>query len=68
MEDKVVGRASGHWVRQRHLRIVPAAVRVSGRRLVVEYLYYACLMNTLPHLYRLGVLPSTLARLYGHVR
>lgn len=50
------------------VRFLPTAVRVSGRRFMARPLYYACLMNALPLLYRLGVPTAMLARLYGHVR
>ena len=50
------------------LRVVPASVEVSGRRFVARPIYYACLMTVMPVLYRLGVPPVALARLYGEVR
>jgi GT2 family glycosyltransferase len=50
------------------VRVLPAAVRVSGRRFMARPMTSATLMNVLPVLYRLGVSPETLARVYGHVR
>jgi rSAM/selenodomain-associated transferase 2 len=50
------------------VRVMPAAVRVSGRRFMARPIASATLMNVLPVLYRLGVSPWTLARVYGHVR
>lgn len=50
------------------LRILTPAVQVSGRRFMARPFYYACLMNTLPLLYRMGVPTTVLARIYGHVR
>jgi hypothetical protein len=49
------------------IRILPAAVQVSGRRFIARPIYYACLMNVLPLVYRLGVPPVALARFYGQV-
>lgn len=50
------------------VRVMPAAVRVSGRRFMARPIASVTLMNVLPVLYRLGVSPGTLARMYGHVR
>ena len=50
------------------VRVLPIAVRVSGRRFMARPIFSATLMNVLPVLYRLGVSPETLARIYGHVR
>ena len=50
------------------IRIVPARVRVSGRRFLARPLYYFLLVNFLPLLYALGVPASRLARLYGDPR
>jgi rSAM/selenodomain-associated transferase 2 len=50
------------------IRRLPSAVAVSGRRFVARPLYYAVAMNLLPLLYRLGVPPLLLARLYGDPR
>lgn len=50
------------------IRTVPASVRVSGRRFAERPVYYALLVNLFPLLYRLGVPPARLARLYGDPR
>jgi len=50
------------------VRVLPSAVRVSGRRFMARPIASATMMNVLPTLYRLGVSPETLARIYGHVR
>ncbi len=50
------------------VRTVPARVDVSGRRFIARPLYYAALDNVLPLLYRIGVSPRRLARLYGDPR
>lgn len=50
------------------VRVLPIAVRVSGRRFMARPIASATLMNVLPVLYRLGVSTDTLARIYGHVR
>ncbi len=50
------------------VRVLPVAVGVSGRRFMARPVASATLMNVLPVLYRLGVSPETLARVYGHVR
>jgi len=50
------------------IRTVPAVVRVSGRRFLDRPLRTAALMRALPVLYRLGVPPQRLARLYGRAR
>jgi len=50
------------------LRIVPARVRVSGRRFLERPIFYTSLVNLYPALYRLGVPPSLLARFYRAVR
>jgi GT2 family glycosyltransferase len=50
------------------IRIVPARVRVSGRRFLARPLYYFLLVNFLPLLYALGVPAARLARLYGDPR
>jgi rSAM/selenodomain-associated transferase 2 len=47
---------------------VPASVRVSGRRFLAHPIRAALLVNTFPLLYRIGVSPETLARLYRNVR
>lgn len=55
-------RRAGRVVRLR------ACVKVSGRRFMARPLYYTCVMNVMPTLYRLGVPPDLLARVYGHIR
>ena len=47
---------------------VPAVVTVSGRRFLARPIYSALMMRSLPWLFRLGVPPSFLARLYGQPR
>src|SRR5579883_3084497 len=47
---------------------VPASVRVSGRRFAHNPLRAALALRLLPVLYRLGVAPERLARLYGNPR
>jgi hypothetical protein len=46
----------------------PATVRVSGRRFLVRPIRSAVQMRLFPLLYRLGVPPGLLARLYGDPR
>ncbi|MCW5892947.1 MAG: TIGR04283 family arsenosugar biosynthesis glycosyltransferase [bacterium] len=50
------------------LRTVAAEVRVSGRRFLRDPVRAVLAMRLLPLLYRLGVSPRTLARLYGNPR
>ncbi len=50
------------------LEIVPASVRVSGRRFLRRPAWYTFLVNVFPLLYRLGVPPRYLAALYGDPR
>jgi len=50
------------------IRIVPAEVRVSGRRFLRRPLRAVLAMYAFPTLYRLGVSPATLARWYGAPR
>jgi rSAM/selenodomain-associated transferase 2 len=50
------------------VRVLRAEVRVSGRRFMTRPFASAMLMAGLPVLYRIGVPPVALARLYGHVR
>ena len=50
------------------VRIVPAEVRVSGRRFLSRPVYYALLVNIFPLLYRLGLPPRLLASLYRSPR
>jgi rSAM/selenodomain-associated transferase 2 len=47
---------------------VPARVTVSARRFTARPFFSLAVMNTFPVLYRLGVPPDVLARIYGHVR
>lgn len=49
-------------------KIVPANVRVSGRRFMRSPIFYTSVVNLFPALYRLGVSPTFLARFYGAVR
>lgn len=50
------------------IAIVPASVRVSGRRFLAHPFQDTLLVNLFPLLYRAGVAPSALARAYRHVR
>lgn len=54
--------------RRGRIRTVPASVTVSGRRFEARPLFYAVVMNVFPVLYRLGVSPARLARIYGDPR
>jgi rSAM/selenodomain-associated transferase 2 len=65
MEDVEFGR---RLRRHGRIQVVRSSVRVSGRRFQARPLAYGLLMNLFPHLYRLGVSPRTLARLYGNPR
>jgi rSAM/selenodomain-associated transferase 2 len=65
MEDLELSR---RLRKEGRVRTVPARVRVSGRRFVARPLYYAFLVNVFPFLYKAGVKPQTLARLYGNPR
>lgn len=47
---------------------VPARVRVSGRRFVARPIFHTAVMNTFPALYRLGVSPDRLVKLYRSIR
>jgi rSAM/selenodomain-associated transferase 2 len=47
---------------------VPASVRVSGRRFVARPIFYLVVVNLFPLLYRLGVSPAILSRMYGPIR
>lgn len=47
---------------------LPASVVVSGRRFVARPLFYLLVMNLFPLLYRIGVSPARLSRIYGHIR
>lgn len=48
--------------------LVPARVRVSGRRFLARPLYYFLLVNLMPLFYALGVPATRLVRLYGDPR
>jgi rSAM/selenodomain-associated transferase 2 len=47
--------------------VLRPSVRVSGRRFMARPIASVTMMNFLPVLYRCGVPPDTLARIYGHV-
>ena len=65
MEDVELARRL--W-RVGRIRTVPGAVRVSGRRFVANPVRAVLAMRVFPLLYRLGVSPARLARLYGDPR
>ncbi|MEO7793994.1 MAG: glycosyl transferase family 2, partial [Thermoanaerobaculia bacterium] len=65
MEDLEIARRLRRLGR---IRIVPARVRVSGRRFLARPIYYFALVNLLPLFYALGVPAHRLARLYGDPR
>jgi rSAM/selenodomain-associated transferase 2 len=65
LEDLELGRRL--WQVGR-IRTVPASVQVSGRRFHARPAYYTFLVNLLPVLYRMGLPPGWLARLYGDPR
>lgn len=65
MEDLELAR---RLRRSGRVSIVPARVRVSGRRFLARPLYYFALVNLLPLFYALGVPAHRLARLYGDPR
>ena len=50
------------------IRTIPAVVRVSGRRFIARPLSSVVLLRLVPLLYRMGVPPRVLARLYGGPR
>ncbi len=50
------------------IRTVDARVTVSGRRFLARPVFYFLAVNGFPLLYRLGVPPASLLRLYSHVR
>lgn len=50
------------------IRTVPACVRVSGRRFLARPVFYTVAVNVFPLLYRFGVSPARLVRLYRDVR
>jgi rSAM/selenodomain-associated transferase 2 len=65
MEDWELSRRLGRIGR---IATAPAAVRVSGRRFLSRPIRSAVLMRLFPLLYRLGVPPRVLARLYDDPR
>lgn len=65
MEDLELSR---RLRRAGRIRIVPARVRVSGRRFLARPLYYFLLVNFMPLFYALGVPATRLARIYGDPR
>jgi rSAM/selenodomain-associated transferase 2 len=65
MEDVELARRL--W-RVGRIRTVPGVVRVSGRRFVANPVRAVLAMRVFPLLYRLGVSPARLARLYGDPR
>ena len=65
MEDLELSR---RLARVGRIRTVPARVRVSGRRFQSHPLLATVLVNVFPALYRLGVPPRLLARLYKAAR
>jgi GT2 family glycosyltransferase len=65
MEDLELGRRLS---RAGRIGTVPCSVRVSGRRFQARPVRSLVLMNVFPLLYRLGVPPRVLARLYGDPR
>ncbi len=54
--------------REGRIRTVDACVTVSGRRFLARPVFYFLAVNGFPLLYRLGVSPTTLLRVYAHVR
>jgi rSAM/selenodomain-associated transferase 2 len=54
--------------REGRVRTVDACVTVSGRRFLARPVFYFLAVNGFPLLYRLGVSPATLLRVYAHVR
>jgi hypothetical protein len=65
MEDLELSR---RLARRGRLARCRAEVKVSGRRFQTRPVYYTTLVNVFPLLYRLGVSPTRLARLYHHTR
>jgi rSAM/selenodomain-associated transferase 2 len=65
MEDLELSR---RLRRRGRIRIAPASVRVSGRRFLERPVFYTTLVNVFPFLYRCGVPPRWLDRLYGAIR
>jgi hypothetical protein len=65
MEDLALAQALR---RRGRIRVVSAAVEVSGRRFQARPVYYTALVNAFPLLFRLGVPARVLAALYGAPR
>lgn len=65
MEDLELSRRLS---KQGRIHTCAASVRVSGRRFVARPIVYTALVNIFPLLYRAGVSPHALARLYRQVR
>ncbi len=65
MEDLEMAR---RLRRRGRIAAVPARVRVSARRFVARPVFYTLVTNAFPALYRLGVSPDRLARLYRNIR
>lgn len=65
MEDLELAR---RLRRQGELARLPQEVLVSGRRFLAKPFRSFVMMNTFPLLYRLGVSPEALNKLYGHIR
>ena len=65
MEDLELSR---RLRRRGRIVTVPARVCVSGRRFIARPLFYTVVVNTFPALYRFGVSPDRLAKLYRSIR
>lgn len=65
MEDLELSR---RLARRGRIHTCAASVRVSGRRFEQRPVVYTAMVNVFPWLYRLGVPPVALARLYRQVR
>jgi rSAM/selenodomain-associated transferase 2 len=65
MEDLELSRRLSRLGR---IRVLPASVRVSGRRFLARPVFYTLAVNVFPLLYALGVPPEALKRLYGDPR
>lgn len=59
---------AGRLARGGRIRVVPARVRVSGRRFIARPITYTLLVNLFPVAFRLGVSPRRLASVYGNPR
>lgn len=59
---------SGRLCREGRVRVVPTNVRVSGRRFLAHPLRDGLLVNVFPLLFRVGVPPALLARVYQNTR